>query len=161
MSAQSRHVFGVFETTEAARALIGTLSPYVQQDRISVVTKPDQLPEYAAKQYETDNIVDGTLIGAAIGGVLGIGAAMTTALYPTAGNLLITLGPLAGAAYGTWSGGAIGALIDLGISPPNAKYFHDAVESGKLLLCAEVCGDNQRVVEQLFRDYGADAVLTR
>jgi len=39
MSAQARHVFGVFETTEAARALITALSPYVPQDRISVVTK--------------------------------------------------------------------------------------------------------------------------
>ncbi|MBL0387193.1 DUF1269 domain-containing protein [Tumebacillus sp. ITR2] len=161
MSAQARHVFGVFETTEAARALITALSPYVPQDRISVVTKSDQLPDYATKQQETDNIVDGTLIGAAIGGVLGIGAAMATALYPTAGNLLITLGPLAGAAYGSWSGGALGALIDLGISPPNARYFHDAVERGNLLLSAEVQDDNQRVVEQLFHDYGADAVLTR
>lgn len=161
MPLQSRHVFGLFDTTEAARALITALGPYVPQDRISVVTKSDQLPDYATQQYETDNIVDGTLIGAAIGGVLGIGAAMASVLYPTAGNLLITLGPLAGAAYGTWSGGMLGALIDLGISPPNAQNFHDAVEQGKLLLSAEVEDHNERIVTQLFHDYGADSVLAR
>lgn len=161
MAQQTRHVFGLFDTSEAARALVGALAPYVPQERISVITKSDQLPDYTTTQYETDNIVDGTLIGAAIGGVLGIGAAVATALYPTAGNLLITLGPLAGAAYGTMSGGALGGLIDLGISPPNAKYYQERVEQGKLLLSAEVQEENQRLVAQLFQDFGADAVLTR
>ncbi|HEU4962954.1 MAG TPA: hypothetical protein VFV52_03705 [Bacilli bacterium] len=158
----AQHVFGLFETQEAARTLVGQLERYVPHERISVVTKADQLPEYAAKQYETDNIVDGTLIGAAIGGVLGITAAFATAVYPTATNLMIALGPLAGAAYGTWSGGMVGALVDLGISPPSAKHYHDQVEGGKILLSAEVDDDPTREsVTQLFHDYGADSVMTR
>ncbi|MCX7571294.1 DUF1269 domain-containing protein [Tumebacillus sp. DT12] len=157
----AQHVFGLFETQEAARTLVSELGRYVTHDKISVVTKADQLPEYTTEQRETDNIVDGTLIGAAIGGVLGLSAAMATAFYPTAGYLLVTLGPLAGAAYGTWSGGMVGALVDIGISPPNAQHFHDQVEQGKILLSAEVNEGNRDLVGQLFRDYGADSVLVR
>ena len=157
----AQHVFGLFETQEAARTLVSELGRYVSHDKISVVTKADQLPEYATEQRETDNIVDGTLIGAAIGGVLGLSAAMATAFYPTAGTLLVTLGPLAGAFYGTWSGGMVGALVDIGISPPNAQHYHDQVEQGKILLSAEVDEQNRDLVGQLFQDYGADSVLVR
>jgi uncharacterized membrane protein len=154
----TQHVFGLFETQEAARAVIGALSPFVSHDKISVITKADQLPDYVEKQHETDNVVNGTLIGAGIGAVLGMTASFATALYPTAGNLLITLGPLAGAAYGTWSGGMVGALVDIGISAPNAEHYHNEVTNGKILLSAEVTGENRQTVEQLFRDHGADSV---
>ncbi|MGZ4105820.1 MAG: hypothetical protein ACXVDE_00435 [Tumebacillaceae bacterium] len=157
----AQHVFGLFQTKEAARSLIGALSPFVSHDRISVFTKADQLPDYATEHHETDSILDGTLIGAAIGGVLGITAAFATALYPTAGNLLVTLGPLAGGAYGLWSGGMLGGLIDLGISEPSARHIHNAIEHGHILLTAEVTDDNKHQVEQLFKDYGADSVITR
>jgi uncharacterized membrane protein len=157
----ARHVFGLLNSQEAARALVGALTPYVPHDRISVITKADQIPDYANTQYETDNIVDGTVIGAAIGGVLGLTASLASAFYPTAGALLVTLGPLAGAYYGTFSGGIVGALVDIGISPPNAAYIHEAVEQGRLLLSAEVTDENHDRVQQLFQDYGADSVLTR
>ncbi|MFD2169087.1 hypothetical protein [Tumebacillus lipolyticus] len=157
----TQHVFGLFEREEAVRAMIGTLAPYVPTEKISAITKADQLPDYVEKQYETDNIVDGTLIGAGIGAVLGITAGFATALYPTAGSLLITLGPLAGAAYGSWSGGMVGALVDLGISAPNAEHYHREVASGKILLSAEVTDDNRELVQQLFLDHGADGVIVR
>jgi uncharacterized membrane protein len=157
----AQHVFGLFQTTEAARTLVGALGTYVPHDRLSVVTKADQLPGYTQEQHETDNIIDGTLIGAAIGGVFGITAAFATALSPTAGNLLVTLGPLAGGAYGVWSGGALGALIDLGISEPSARHIHNEVERGAILLSAEVNDENKDQVEQLFHDYGADSVIVR
>ena len=157
----AQHVFGLFETQEAVRSMISVLAPYVPQERISVITKSDSLPDYATKQHETDNVIDGTLVGAAIGGVLGLGAALTTALYPTATMMAIALGPWAGAAYGFWSGGIIGGLVDLGISPPNAQHYHDQVEQGMTLLSAEVTDENKGIVRQLFLDHGADAVLTR
>ncbi|MGB8955665.1 MAG: hypothetical protein WCC10_09835 [Tumebacillaceae bacterium] len=157
----AEHVFGLFETQEAVRSMISVLSPYVPHDRISVITHADQLPDYATKQYETDSVIDGTLVGAAIGGVLGLGAALTTALYPTATMMAITLGPWAGASYGFWSGGMLGGLIDLGVSPPNAQHYHDQVERGMTLLSAEVTDENKGIVRQLFLDHGADAVLTR
>ncbi|TCP54711.1 uncharacterized protein DUF1269 [Tumebacillus sp. BK434] len=157
----AQHVFGLFETQEAARAAISALSPYVPQDKVSAISKADQLPDYVEQQVETDNIIDGTLIGTGIGAVLGLTAGFATALYPTAGNLLITLGPLAGAFYGSWSGGMVGALVDIGISPPNAQHYHDQVAHGKILLTAEVTDDNRQMVEQLFQDHGADSVLVR
>lgn len=158
----AQHVFGLFETKEAVRTLVGELERYVPHERLSVVTKADQLPEYAAKQYETDNVVDGTLIGAAVGGVLGITAAFATATFPTATNLMIALGPIAGGVYGTMSGGVVGGLIDIGISPPSAQHYHDEIERGKILLSAEVGDEQQREqVTQLFHDYGADSVMTR
>ena len=157
----AQHVLGLFETQEAVRAMVSVLSPYVPHDRVSVIAKADQLPDYATKQYETDGVIDGTLIGAAIGGVIGLTAALTTALYPTASMMAITLGPWAGASYGFWSGGMLGGLIDLGISPPNAQHYHDQVERGMILLSAEVTPENHDLVRQLFLDHGADAVVTR
>lgn len=157
----AQHIFGLLETQDATRVLIHRLQAHVPQDRISVFTRADQLPDYATKQYETDNIVDGTLIGAAIGGVLGLTATLATVLYPTAGSLVVSLGPLAGIAYGTWSGGMVGGLVDLGISPPGAQQLQRAVEAGQILVSAEVTPENHDMVQQLFRDYGADTVLTR
>lgn len=157
----AQHVLGIFETQEAARTAVDAISRFVPRDRVSLVTKADQIPDYAEKTYETDNIVDGTMIGAALGTVVGLTTGFATAMYPGAGNLLVSIGPLAAGMYGAWSGGMLGGLIDLGISSPNAQEIHQAVENGKILLAAEVQPENHQLVEQLFIDYGGESVVTR
>jgi len=152
------HLYGLFETPEAARFVIDRIRLYVPEDKISIISRADHLPDKLKQQYETDNIVDGTLIGAALGGFLGVTATLATVFYPTAGNMLVSLGPLAGAAYGTWSGGMLGALIDLGISPLGAKELQRRIERGQLLVLAEVTPETHSAVEQLMLDYGADAI---
>jgi len=157
----AQHVLGIFETQEAARAAVDAICPYVPRDRISLVSKAEQIPDYAEKTYETDNIVDGTLIGAALGTVVGLTTGFATAMYPGAGALLVSIGPLAAGFYGAWSGGMLGGLIDLGISAPNAQQIHQEVENGKILLAAEVGPENHQLVEQLFIDYGGESIITR
>jgi Protein of unknown function (DUF1269) len=75
----------------------------------------------------------GAGIGAALGGTLGVFAALTGLVVPGIGALLIG-GPLFGAFAGATAGGAVGVLVGLGIPEDEAKLYQDRLKKGGILL---------------------------
>ncbi len=75
----------------------------------------------------------GAGIGAALGGSLGLLAAVSALAIPGIGPLLIA-GPLLGAFAGAAAGGAVGVLVGEGIPEDEAKLYEERLKKGGLLV---------------------------
>ncbi|WP_018130471.1 hypothetical protein [Effusibacillus pohliae] len=153
-----KHVIGSFAKREAAEAVIRTLETRVPRERISLLTRADQIPQ-ADDPPKTDPPLEGGLLGAVVGGAIGLAFAAGSAMLPGGTPLMAGWGPLFGILYGGMSGGVLGGLIDLGISPPSAKTLADEVEAGKILVSAEVPEHETENVKKLLHDFGADQIV--
>ena len=123
---------GVFETRQAAERAISDLKAAgYRDDQIGLVAKDSQ-----AKATE----------GAAVGAAAGAGAAalaslgMTFGVIPVIGPIL-AVGPLAAAllsaAGGAAAGGITGALVGLGLSEDDARYYEGEVNAGRYLVTVD------------------------
>lgn len=99
--------------------------------------------------------------GAAVGGVVGIGAGVLTAL----GALAIPgLGPLVAAGVlattivtttgGVIAGSLIGGLIEYGISEPDAHVYAEGVRRGGTLISTRVSDEQTNAVDAIMRQHG-------
>lgn len=153
-----KYVMGVFDTMEAAEAVVKKIVQKVNPGNISIITRKEEVPS-PADSPPVDSPVNGGLIGAALGGMLGLTYAGVSMVNPGSTSLIIGLGPLAGVMYGGYFGGILGALVDLGINPTSAKDVVDQVENGKILVAADVDESDQAAwVQQLLKEYGGESV---
>lgn len=155
-----KHVIGSFEKRETAEQFIQTLKQRIPQDRISLITTPEQVPN-RHEPPKVDLPIDGGLIGAAVGGAIGLAFVAGSVMLPGGTPLMAGWGPLFGIIYGGMSGGVLGGLIDLGINPTSAKTLTEAVESGKTLVSAEVSDSDIDSAKNLFSDFGADHIAVQ
>lgn len=155
-----KHVVGSFEKLETAQNLIATLGNHIPEDKISLITKPEQVPQQDGPP-KTDLPIDGGLIGAAVGGAIGLAFVAGSVALPGGTPLMAGFGPLFGLLYGGMSGGVLGGLIDIGINPASAKTLTEAVESGKFLVSAEVPDKEAENVKKVFNDFGADHIAVQ
>ncbi len=113
---------------------------------------------------EAENAASGAAAGAAagagIGGLwaLGIAGGLLPALGPViAGGILANI--LASAAAGAAAGGVGGALMGLGLSDEEAKFYDAEVNSGRTVVTVRA-GARYDSAIQLLRDHGARLAAT-
>ncbi|BCJ88477.1 DUF1269 domain-containing protein [Effusibacillus dendaii] len=155
-----KHLIGSFDRRETAESLIQELSRRIPKDKISLITKSEQMPD-TETHPKADLPIDGGLLGAAIGGAIGIAFAAGSALLPGGSPLITGFGPLFGALYGGMSGGIVGGLVDLGINPTSAKTLTEAVESGSVLVSAEISEPDVNEMKKIFAEFGADHIAVQ
>lgn len=155
-----KHVMGSFERQETAEAVIQALTRNIPKEKLSLITKPEQIPPQEDPP-KMDLPVDGGLIGAAVGGAIGLAFAAGSFMLPGSTPLMVGWGPLFGILYGGMSGGVLGGLIDLGINPASAETLAKDVEAGKFLVSAEVSDQEAADVKKLMADFGADHVAVQ
>ncbi|MFC4769837.1 hypothetical protein [Effusibacillus consociatus] len=155
-----KHVIGSFEKQETAEGLIQALQNQIPKEKISLITKPEQFSP-KNETPKTDLPVDGGLIGAAIGGAIGLAFVGGSIALPGGTPLMAGWGPLFGLLYGGMSGGILGGLIDIGVNPTSAKTLTEAIESGKFLVSAEVSEHDAENVKKIFSDFGADHIAVQ
>ena len=137
---------GVFSNVEdATRAVHDLLAAGFTKDHITVVCS-DETKERHFREFEhqdpagtytpTAAIVGGT-IGAALGGVSVIAAAVATG-----GTALWAAGPITAWAGGV-AGGLVGAMMTRGVEKELANYYQQAVVEGQILVAAEDHGENR------------------
>lgn len=88
--------------------------------------------------------------GSAIGGIIGALAAAieaigTTLVIPGAG--LVLAGPIAAAFAGAGAGGAIGALVGLGIPDEQAKQYENDIKAGGILIVLNTTPDKASALQ--------------
>jgi len=145
----ARLVLGVFTERNGAEEGITRLenSGYNPKD-ISIMMR-DKHEAHDIADNTGASVVEGTLSGAATGGVLGAlaGLFVATGVIPGLGAILIG-GPLAaalgltgaaattvsGAATGVIAGGVLGALTSLGLSDEDARVYEESIKEGGILL---------------------------
>lgn len=155
-----KHVIGSFDNRSTAEHLIQRLTQSVPQDRISLITAPEQVPNQD-EPPKVDPPVDGGLIGAAVGGAIGLAFVAGSVMLPGGTPLMAGWGPVFGLIYGGMSGGVLGGLIDLGMNPTSAKTLAEAVEAGKTLVSAEVSATEVDSIKQVFNECGADHIAVQ
>lgn len=154
-------VTGVFRSRGAAEtAAISLEEAGVNRSDISVLMS-DQTHgrEFAVKS--ATKAPEGAATGAALGGVAGAIiaglAAVGTIVLPGFG--LIAAGPivaaLAGLGAGGAAGGLIGGLVGLGVPEHEAKFIHEEVKRGGILVGAYVHEDMAIQAREIMRNSGA------
>jgi hypothetical protein len=153
---------GVFDTVEQAESAVrGLMAAGFSKERITVVCSDANKEQYfrefehqePAGTFTPQAALAGAAVGALLGGVPVIGAAVAT------GSLLLWVaGPAAAAGLGI-AGGLVGAMSSRGLEKEIANYYQQAVAKGAILVAAETGGaDRQQALKsaaEVFRRLGA------
>lgn len=138
---------GVFSNVDdARRAVHELLAAGFTTDRVTVVCSDETKERYfrefehqdPAGTHTTEAAVVGGTIGAAVGGLSVIAAAVATG-----GVALWAAGPITAWAGGV-TGGLVGAMMTRGIEKELANFYQQAVMDGQILVAAEDHGPNHR-----------------
>jgi hypothetical protein len=156
---------GVFNTVdEATRAVHNLLAAGFTKEHVTVVCSDDTKERYfrefehqdPAGTHTTTAAVVGGTIGAALGGLSVIAAAVATG-----GVALWAAGPITAWAGGV-AGGLVGAMMTRGIEKELANFYQQAVLNGQILVAAEDHGPNHRAAMEraakILSDAGAKPV---
>jgi hypothetical protein len=135
---------GVFATVDDARdAVRGLLAAGFTKDQITVVCSDETKEQYfhefehqhPAGTYTPTAAIAGGTIGALLGGLTVVGAAIGT------GSLALwAAGPITAWAGGV-AGGLVGAMMTRGVEKELANYYQQAVMEGQILVAAEELSD--------------------
>ncbi len=152
--AHERTVVALFARPEDAhQAITKLIESGISPERIGYLEPVDERELTNPAKAAGEGIAVGTASGAVIGGLL---AAAAVALIPGVGPALVggallsvVLGAAGGAATGAVAGGLLGAD-----SAEEQPYFMQEVQSGRILVSAEVEGDEAET-EKLLTNSGA------
>lgn len=157
-------VTGLFKTRSAAeRSVEGLIDYGYSREDISLLMSDATRGREFGVQVAT-KAPEGAAAGAAIGGVLGAVAAGMVALgiVVVPGLALVAAGPvvatLAGLGAGAAAGGLTGALIGLGIPEHEAKFYHEALQHGGILLGVYSHDDRAQQARKILEAAGAEKV---
>jgi hypothetical protein len=153
-------VTGIFRDEEHVGMAIDALfKKHYSADDVSVVvaTKKDR---HEVPLVFKSGITRGGLVGGALGiAAGGVGAVLAaTGVLTGAGLALFAAGPLHAAIAGLGFGSAVGALEGLGVWHEEVELDPSEVRAGRVLVGANVRGDNAEVLQQAFADLGAERI---
>jgi hypothetical protein len=157
-------VAGLFNNRSSAeRAVENLVDAGFSRDDISLLMSDATRGREFALQMAT-KAPEGAAAGATIGGVLGAVAAGLVALgiIVVPGLALVAAGPivatLAGLGAGAAAGGLTGALIGLGIPEHEAKFYHEGIERGGILVGVYSHDDRAGQARKILEASGAERV---
>jgi hypothetical protein len=156
---ETRHVYALFDTAEAATAAYASLlARGCSTEHCSAIVHQKHVDESALPTGERagpEGARDGALIGGTAGAVIGGLAAL--------GGGLLGVGPLAAAVFGGGVMAAYGALLG-GISGSDEPEKHmrameKAVEEGKILVAVESDdAELSKMCEEVFEEHGGSKI---
>jgi hypothetical protein len=142
-------VVGLFRNqADAERAIRDLKDAGIDETRIGVA----MLDRDAQRALAEDTT--GRILGGAVGLLAGVGALAIPGVGPIiAGGALATT--LAGAGIGAAAGALIGALITMGVSEDDARYFENGLRQGSVLVTV-TAGSRGPEAREILRASGAD-----
>jgi len=110
-----------------------------------------ELPE--ASLLQKTDFIPAVQRGVALGGTTGVLAGLVALAIPPAGTVvaggILLATALAGAGIGAWLGGMVG----MNVGNSRTKQFEDAIESGQLLVLADVPKDRVKEIEDRVKQH--------
>lgn len=170
-------IFALFTDIEVADKAINHLHNEVNipNEEISYVYKDKEGEKMSGDgdDVSSSGAVEGAATGATTGGIIGatIGLVGVAGLLGPLGPVVVA-GPLAtflgitggaGAVVGTGVagaavGGLVGALINIGVSEPQARNFEERVDAGDVLVSIHTTDED--AVIAILREYNAEEITT-
>lgn len=155
-------ITALFTTRAAAENATEELmkAGFSAEDISILMSETTQGREFAVKQ--ATKAPEGAATGATIGGVLGAIAAGLAAIGTLAipGVNLVAAGPivaaLTGLGAGAATGGITGALIGLGIPEHEAKFYHEEIKQGGILVGVYAHKDRADIAREVLEACGAE-----
>jgi len=139
----AKAVAALFDSHTAAYSAVQDLVDHgFERDTIGVMAhddtnSDDRVTTRVATPGGPSRVTRGAGAGAALGGMGGLLAGLTTLAVPGVGPVivagLLTMA-LAGAGVGAVAGGMVGALTDLGIPAEHVHYYSEGVRRGDVLV---------------------------
>ncbi len=166
-------VSGIFKTHSQANDVIRKLMDAgVKRENISIIGK-DLQSETQITGFLTrsdvikDGLQSGAIFGALFGTMLSLLSGVGVLFVPFVGTL-VAGGPLGAAILGATSGaiagsagaGLVSALASLGMPKEKAALYETRIKAGGLLLTAEAPEGETETIENLFRQAGAEEILS-
>jgi hypothetical protein len=160
----SHLVTGIFHSRAAAERAADELTNagFASNDISLLMSDTTRGREFAVKK--ATKAPEGAATGAAIGGVLGAVAAGLAAVGTIAipGLALVAAGPivaaLSGLGAGAAAGGMTGALLGLGVPEHEAKFYHEEIERGGILLGVYAHKDRAKIAKDILEASGAEKI---
>jgi hypothetical protein len=165
--AQIRTVAALFDNFEnAVRAARNLHAADIEPLEISIVAlnQDDRYMKHAVPPLGGDKEADDAVVGKVLGGALGAGAGLLTALSlitvpglgpAVAAGWLVAALTGAGAVFGAAAGVLAVTLIDAGLSQEEAEGFAEGVRRGGTLVVVRTLEDNVERVVEIFNEAGA------
>jgi len=163
MTLTTATIVGVFSDQQKAQEAIHELQRRgVREDQIGVICRSDRRgttsdPDAGQRTMAAEGAAFGAAAGAGVGAIwaLGIAAGALPAIGPViAGGTLAAVA--ASAAGGAVTAGLIGALVGLGISESDARFYEGEVKSGRTLITVRSPARPAEVAEVLRAHGGYD-----
>lgn len=162
---QPRMVMGVFDDhADAVEALQELKDAGFEPDQVSIVML--QAPQAEIEERDGPHVDEttGILAGGALGGLAGWLIGASAVAVPGLGALFAAgalVGALGGAGVGAATGGIIGHLIDEGLTHEEARYYHERVRHGAVLMTVRAEGRRAEEALALMHRLGAHDYHTR
>ena len=167
-------VFGTFATQKDAERCVHELQSELEIPRDDISYLYRDSDENMFEIYDGQDIVGGSVTGAAVGVSLGtlVGLATVAGVIPFMGPVFVA-GPLisalgfgasavattaVGAVTGAVTGGLIGALVEWGVPSDIAESYEDRLNSGEILV--SVLTDTAAAAERKFDECNATSIST-
>jgi uncharacterized membrane protein len=140
---------------DADEALFHLTDDGFKSEEISVIAREDRMEQYRSKRTKGD----ATVTGALLGGLAGLLIVATPIVLPGVGVLVAgPLTALTGLALGTLTGGIIGALVDIGLSEPQARQYEKRIKEGGVLLSVPVDDNHLDKARKILEGHNAEEV---
>jgi uncharacterized membrane protein len=166
----SRTVAAIFNSYDYAENAAKQIKERgLRTDDISIVAKQeDGSSDTTNRQTATmsthhgaknDNISDGVVTGAVLGGLAGLLIGAGSMVIPGLG-IIAAAGPITGLLSGALTGGIVGGLVDLGIPENKSKQYETDIKAGKVLFSMRTDEDKIDKISSILRDNRAVSVDT-
>lgn len=157
-------VTGLFKSRSSAEQAIEDLTAHGwSRDDVSILmSDATQGREFGLAM--ASKAPEGAATGGTIGGVLGAIAAglVATGIVAVPGLGLVAAGPvlatLAGLGAGAAAGGVTGALIGVGLPEHEARFYHEQIEHGGILVGVYTHDDRAKQARKILEAAGAEKV---
>jgi predicted phage tail protein len=154
----SHRINATFKTKLTAEAVLLELERIgVTKDQISALMSDTSRGKVFNIESHT-KAAEGTSIGAATGGIIGVilgGLATATAMAIPGLNIVVSgamVSALAGLGAGAATGGLIGGLIGAGMTEHEAKLYENEIKNGAILISVEAIDSEQKDrIKEIFK----------
>lgn len=159
-------VYGIAKSVDQASEIVDKLKGVSFSDSDISVLMADKSGTHDFAVKNSTKAPEGAVAGAGLGGMVGAAAGLLAGIglltIPGVGPF-IAAGPimsaLTGAGIGAAVGGLTGALVGLGIPEYEARRYEGKILGGGVLISVlAVDGEEVRLIEKIFDEYGVEDV---
>lgn len=156
-------VIGIFRDSKSAGGAVADLKKMPHIKDISVIARDDHTMDLKSYQVKKDvgiGMLQGSALGAAIGGLTALIPATTPAAVISIGGLIVSghLAVILAAFTGAATGGIVGGFVNAGVPEAAARQFEERLSAGYVIITVDTDELSADTVEAVLKNHLAGEV---